>query len=176
MARRQSIAFMSRPSWSQSGHLTSLAATPMADAMVILTAISVAWTAETLMLAANTSPRIEVNVRRSEKRVMCHSMGIYFRTASPIPSRGCDLPTRVEAMLVFGTLMIVPAIAGVSAVASSIAFIGPRLPGAARWIDFLHLKQDVANDRCGGARAAHPVLHDHGAGVTRTGDRRVSAE
>ncbi|SKA28598.1 hypothetical protein SAMN02745126_04806 [Enhydrobacter aerosaccus] len=69
----------------------------MPDAPVILAAISVASTAKILMLAANTSPRIEVSVCRSQERVMCQSVGIYFPTASRIPSRACDFTTRVGA-------------------------------------------------------------------------------
>ena len=94
-AGRQSVAFASLLSWSQSGHLpSSLTVMPMADVIVILAAISAAWTEETLMLTANTSPRIEVSVRRSQEQVMVHSMGICRRTASRIPLQGCDLTTR----------------------------------------------------------------------------------
>ncbi len=56
--------------------------------MVVLAAISVAWTVEMLMLTANITPKIEVSARRGQEHVMPYSMGIYFRTASPIPSRG----------------------------------------------------------------------------------------
>jgi hypothetical protein len=97
--RPQFIPFMSLP-WSQSGHLLSLAPPPMAEAMDIFVAISIAWTADMLMLAANTTAKIEVSVRRSQARVMPRSMGRYFQTASPIRSRGCDFVTRAGAMWV----------------------------------------------------------------------------
>ena len=97
-ANRQSVAFVPRLLWSRSGHLLVLVAPLVADAVAILVPIGVAWASERVMPTANTNPRSEASVRRSRKPVMSQSMGIYFRTASRIPSRACDLTTRLEAL------------------------------------------------------------------------------
>jgi hypothetical protein len=69
-ASRQSVAFESRLLWSQSRHLLWLVAPLVAGAIDILIPIGVAWTNERVMPTANTNPRIEASVRRSQEPVM----------------------------------------------------------------------------------------------------------
>ena len=69
-ASRQSVAFDSRLPWSQSRHLLLLAPPLVADAIDILIPIGVAWTNESAKPTANTSPRIEASIRRSQKPIM----------------------------------------------------------------------------------------------------------
>ncbi|MDP2332687.1 MAG: hypothetical protein Q8M19_18525 [Reyranella sp.] len=79
---------MSRPLWSQSGHLLLLSAGVVVDVIATQADISVAWIAETLMLAATTSPKIEANARRSQEQTMLWIIGDLVPDCKPCPITG----------------------------------------------------------------------------------------